>query len=117
MRLAGILLIVVGLFLAAGAWGMDTTVPGPDGQRVHNVGLIADRQLRMIVAGVFFLAGIILDAIGYATRRKKTADEAPPYMGAARPRRDASLQRPQDDIPPVARREDWPDDPTELLKD
>ena len=74
----GILLIVVGCIVGFFAWNMDTTVESGGKtidigalstnlptSRVHNIGLMAERQNRLILSGILSLAGILL--VGFST--------------------------------------------------
>ena len=65
MRKLGISLLVVGILGLIGSFAMDTSVPsGVLGQRVHNIGLMNDKQNLLLVFGVIAVVGAIL-----ATRR------------------------------------------------
>lgn len=69
MRKIGFLLIAIGLVWAAFAFNRDTTVSaggyfGVPAERVHNIGLMEDRRNETILAGVVFLAGILLVGFG-----------------------------------------------------
>lgn len=56
----GLICLVLGLLLMFSAMAMDTTVPTDDGdgRRVHNIGLLNEKQNLLIVGGVLTLLGI-----------------------------------------------------------
>ena len=67
MKPAGILLLVIGsLFLLFG-FGMDTTVPTDVGQRrVHNIGLMNERQNTMLLGAALAIVGALF--VGFSRR-------------------------------------------------
>ncbi|ALP47874.1 hypothetical protein ACM7I5_11065 [Pseudomonas aeruginosa] len=52
MRTLGILVLLVGVVMLISALAMDTTVGTMSGDRVNNIGLIAAREQRTIIAGI-----------------------------------------------------------------
>ncbi|TEH03580.1 zinc ribbon domain-containing protein, partial [Pseudomonas aeruginosa] len=60
MRILGILALVVGAVLLISALAMDTTVGTMSGDRVNNIGLIAAREQRTIIAGTALIIGVLL---------------------------------------------------------
>lgn len=67
MRTLGILALVVGAVVLISALAMDTTVGTISGDRVNNIGLIAAREQRTIIAGIALIIGVLLVVFG---RRK-----------------------------------------------
>lgn len=68
MRVAGIFLIVVGIIWILIAFNMDTSVASGSDEfgngRVENIGLIAQRQSHLFVAGLTTLVGVLLTIWG-----------------------------------------------------
>lgn len=64
MRILGILALVVGAVLLISALAMDTTVGTTSGDRVNNIGLIAAREQRTIIAGIALIIGVLLVVLG-----------------------------------------------------
>lgn len=69
----GALLFIVGIGILLNFWGMDTTVQVPTqtimgvqvgGERVHNVGLMQERQNGLMVGGGMAVLGLILAVLG-----------------------------------------------------
>ena len=53
-------LILFGLAALLVHCNMDTSVPTSDGGRVHNIGLIADRDMKVMVSGGVMLTGFVV---------------------------------------------------------
>jgi hypothetical protein len=69
MRTFGAVLVVVGAVGVFGALRMNTSVETPDGtSRVHNIGLLADRQNALILSGLVAIAG--LGFVGFGSAKK-----------------------------------------------
>ena len=68
MKLFGIAFFVLGLVLLGYGFTMDTSIAfGLGGmERIHNIGLLNQRQSLLIVGGVLLLAGSVL--LGFASR-------------------------------------------------
>lgn len=79
MRTIGIVLLVIGVLGLLGTVFMDTSVPsGGFGGRVHNIGLLSEKQNFLLVFGFVALIGAIL-----ATRRRgpeRASDEWSPNV-------------------------------------
>ena len=69
MKVIGIVLVVAGILLAIFAFNMNVTVSTDSvsiggsyipSQQVNNAGLMSERQNYLLVAGVLFLAGLVL---------------------------------------------------------
>jgi hypothetical protein len=73
MKPLGFLLFVAGLLIMGFAFSMDTTLEGPFG-RIHNVGLLNDRQNRMIAGGFLAVLGAIFLAV--TSHEPEPTDEA-----------------------------------------
>ncbi|SFR00649.1 LPXTG-motif cell wall anchor domain-containing protein [Enterobacter sp. kpr-6] len=72
MKNAGWLLSVSGVILALYAlFFMDVSVPVGDGTRVNNIGLLAQQQNLIVIAGVLFIAGVLISAL---RKRKSVPD-------------------------------------------
>lgn len=64
MKNAGWLLSLSGVILALYAlFFMDVSVPLGDGTRVNNIGLLAQQQNLILIAGVLFIAGVLVSAL------------------------------------------------------
>jgi hypothetical protein len=68
----GVLVMVVGIFVLAIAFGSDTSVPSDDGSRVHNLGLMQNQHNLVIVGAALLIVGGILVATG--SKPDKTRD-------------------------------------------
>jgi len=55
------LLILVGIVALLASLGMDTSVPSTGGGRIHNIGLMNEKQNYLIVSAVVLLIGVILN--------------------------------------------------------
>ncbi len=64
MRVAGVLLIILALFVFLGASVMDTSVSTGTGTRVHNIGLLRRQENAMLIAVGLFIGGVVLFAVG-----------------------------------------------------
>ncbi|WP_404941619.1 hypothetical protein [Pseudomonas danubii] len=64
MKGIGTLALVVGICWAVFALSMDVSVATGSGDRVNNLGLMADRQLHTIVGGMIALAGLLMVLLG-----------------------------------------------------
>lgn len=67
MKNFGIASLIISVLILAYALNMDTSVTYKDGfefKSVHNIGLLNSRTNFFILGGVFFLAGIVLFALG-----------------------------------------------------
>lgn len=69
----GQLLIASGVIALVFGFGMDTTVPTIGGTRVHNIGLMNDRQNLIILSGLSILIGVI---VSLRQRRSTSADNS-----------------------------------------
>ena len=76
-------LIVVGIIALASSLGMDTTVPSSGGGRVHNMGLMNDKQNYLIVSGIVLLSGIVLVSIPGRRNTDSSAYRKCPYCAEA----------------------------------
>jgi hypothetical protein len=74
MRQVGIFLICCGLVGGCASCAEETTVSG-HGERIHNLGLIADQLKHLIISGTVTLAGVVFFACGQLARNNKEADE------------------------------------------
>lgn len=63
MRNLGIVLLIIGVFAFIAGFQIDTTVYAGFGERVHNIGLMNDRQNLLIFAGVLSVIGAIFLAV------------------------------------------------------
>lgn len=63
------ILIVVGIIALVASLSMDTSVPSPEWRkgRIHNIGLLNEKQNYLIVSGLILLIGVILNI---SSRRK-----------------------------------------------
>lgn len=70
--------VLLGLGLTGGSYALfffDTSVPGGNGmERVHNLGLMNDRQILVIAAGVACVVGVMLLLFGTKTSGSASAD-------------------------------------------
>jgi hypothetical protein len=64
MRAFVVLLLVGGCIGGCSSQGMDTTVSTSGGDRVHNIGMMNDRQNYLIVSGMVAISGILFIGIG-----------------------------------------------------
>ena len=62
------LLILVGIVALLASLSMDTSVPSTGGGRIHNIGLMNEKQNYLIVSAVVLLIGVILTI----SNRRKT---------------------------------------------
>ena len=75
MKATGIVLLLVGTIAFFVGFNMDTTVATDfGGQRVHNIGLMNDRQNAIIVAGILAVIGAIF--VGFARKSFQPIDIA-----------------------------------------
>jgi len=61
------ILIVVGVIALIASLGMDTSVQTESGRRIHNIGLMNEKQNYLIASGLILLIGVILNL---SNRRK-----------------------------------------------
>ena len=66
------LLILVGIVALLASLGMNTSVPSAGGGRIHNIGLMNEKQNYLIVSGIVLLIGVLLNI----SNRRKTAPHA-----------------------------------------
>ncbi|NWD74821.1 hypothetical protein HX890_11965 [Pseudomonas gingeri] len=64
MKRLGTFALIAGICWLVFALGMDTTVASGSGGRVNNIGLMADRQVHVIVGGIITLAGLLMVILG-----------------------------------------------------
>lgn len=76
MKGLGILLVVVGVLALLIGFGSDTTVATDNGGRVHNIGLMNEKQNTILLGGVLSILGALF--IGFSGRRApgSQADES-----------------------------------------
>jgi len=68
MRVMGVILLIVGLLGLVTSFTIDTSVPtGEAGKRVHNIGLLNDKQNLLLLFAVITLVGAI-----FAARRPRS---------------------------------------------
>jgi hypothetical protein len=78
MRVFGILLLVVGALALLVGTTMDTTVPTGDGdERVHNIGLMNDKQNSLLFGVGIAIVGAIFVA---SSSRKRSSPVAPQHV-------------------------------------
>ena len=74
MKILGFILLIVGIILGVVALNMDTTVASSSlmgsYRRVHNIGLMNDRQNYLIFSGIISLMGLILLLFGRKSQNK-----------------------------------------------
>lgn len=86
MKSFGVTLLIGGLVVAAFALlGFDTTVAGHDGGRIHNIGLLQDRQNLLIASCVAAIIGAILTVAGKSESRPSTESPSPATEAANDP--------------------------------
>ena len=84
MRFLGILVLIGGLLGLLRASNIDTTVSDDYGGRVHNIGLINDKQNALMISGVMCVVGALF--IGLGGRKEQAEASAPaPAPAAAAP--------------------------------
>ncbi len=64
MRFWGICLVIVGAIWLMISFNMDTSVQGYGGNRIENIGLIAQRQNHLMVASLITLIGALMTIFG-----------------------------------------------------
>lgn len=75
MKVTGIILLAIGVIAFFVGVSMDTTIAtGFGGQRVHNIGLMNDRQNAIIVAGVLAVIGAIF--VGFSKKSQPASENA-----------------------------------------
>lgn len=73
MKIIGIAFLVIGAIALLTGLNLDTTVAsGLEGARVHNIGLMNDRQTVVVIAGVLAIVGAIF--VGFASRNNAMRD-------------------------------------------
>jgi hypothetical protein len=76
MKGFGILLLVIGILILLVGVGMDTTVPTELGERrVHNFGLMNQKQNTILFGGVISIIGAVF--VGFGSRSRPAAPIAP----------------------------------------
>jgi hypothetical protein len=80
MRVLGVLLLVGGCIGGCASLAEDTTVETRGGDRVHNIGLVSERQNHLILSGFVAIAGILFMGFGevVASRQAPPARTGPP---------------------------------------
>jgi predicted Zn finger-like uncharacterized protein len=79
MRLFGVFLIVVSAILFLCWLCYDTTVWTSEG-RVHNFGLLADKQALLIATGFFFVGGLLMCGFGAVAAQGRPKTEEPSQL-------------------------------------
>jgi hypothetical protein len=64
MKSAGVVLIVIGMLMAFGAFNMDTSVSSFDGNSVNNLGLLQQQMMVLQTGLASFIAGAVLYGCG-----------------------------------------------------
>lgn len=64
MKGGGLCAMIIGICWLVFALGMDVSVATGSGGRVNNLGLMADRQVHIIVGGMITLAGLLMVLLG-----------------------------------------------------
>lgn len=72
MKGFGWLLLTIGALTLCVGFGSDTTVPTEDGRRVHNIGLMNQKQNTILFGGALAIVGAVF--IGFAGRRTPTGE-------------------------------------------
>jgi len=82
MRTIGALLLIGGCIGGCGSLAENTTVETGSGGRVHNIGLVSDRQNHLIISGFVALAGVLFFGFGeVAASRKAPSGPRCPHCG------------------------------------
>lgn len=71
LRILGVLGILWGISMGIKSLIMDTTVPTYDLGRVHNIGLLQEQQMGLILAAVAFLSGLAMLLASFLVGRKR----------------------------------------------
>lgn len=74
MKGFGIFLLLLGAIAFFVGFSMDTTVSSEFGARIHNIGLMNDRQNIIVFAGAVAIIGAIF--VGFASKNQQTADQS-----------------------------------------
>lgn len=74
MKGFGIFLLTVGVITFLAGFGMDTSVSSGLGGRVHNIGLINEKQNIIVLAGVITVIGALF--FGFASKNERNADQS-----------------------------------------
>ena len=83
MRALGLFLIACGCVGGCASCAMDTTVETRGGGRVHNIGLMSERQNYLIVSGVVGIVGVLFVGFGEVARdRTPKGPKCPMCNGA-----------------------------------
>ncbi|MFU8925903.1 hypothetical protein [Acinetobacter puyangensis] len=64
MKFVGLLVVIIGIILIGFSITMNTSVPTDYGDRINNIGLMADRQNYIIVSCLIFITGFITAIVG-----------------------------------------------------
>jgi len=75
MKRVGLFLLIIGVATLGVGMAKGTTVVAGNGQLVHNVGLMNDKQNILIVAGVVALLGAMLFGFGSLSSSRSELDE------------------------------------------
>lgn len=75
MNAVSLIFAVLGTIGMIFALSMDTTVTTDFGARVHNIGLVSDRQTYSLVSGFMLLVSAVL--FGFSTLRQSSANQKP----------------------------------------
>jgi hypothetical protein len=73
MKGFGILLLVIGALTLFVGFGSDTTVATDDGRRVHNIGLMNEKQNTILFGGAIAIIGAVF--IGFGGRRAPAQEQ------------------------------------------
>jgi hypothetical protein len=79
----GWFLVIVGVIALMSTLGMDTTVPSSGVGRIHNVGLMNEKQNYLIVSGIVLLSGMLLVSIPTRRNTDSPAYRTCPYCAEA----------------------------------
>lgn len=74
MKVFGIVLLVAGAIIFLIGFNLDTSVATSHGERVHNIGLMNDKQNKIIFAGVLAVIGAIFVGFGSKSKESRTAN-------------------------------------------
>ena len=91
MKSAGVVLIVIGMLMAFGAFNMDTSVSSFDGGSVNNLGLLQQQMMVLQTGLASFIAGAVL--YGCASIASPSQSLAPSPVARANETDDAREER------------------------
>jgi hypothetical protein len=60
LRIIGIVISVIGIITLLNYFNMDTSVPGEDGNRIFNIGLISVRQNGVVLGAGIMIVGVMM---------------------------------------------------------